>query len=172
MRQWKKTIVVVLLALFCSFAAHAETLKIGLVDFQRALNEVEEGKKAQAQLKAQFEQKQQALAAKQENLKQLKDQLEAQRAALSADAMRQKEAEFRDKFMDLQKTLADYQREMATKEGELTKNILVNIRQVVQSVGAKGGYSMIFEKSQQTLLYAPTAVDLTTEVVSAYNSRK
>jgi outer membrane protein len=160
--------------LMCSFSvsAYAENIKIGLVDFQRALNEVEEGKVAKAGLKSQFESKQQALNAKQESLKKLKESIEAQQAALSAEAMRQKEAQYRDQFLDLQKTLAEFRQEMATKEAELTQSIVTKLRLTVQKIGSQDGYSLIFEKSQDTVLYAPQATDITTKVIQAYNSGK
>lgn len=150
--------------------AQAQQLKIGLVDFQKALNDVEEGKRAKASLKAQFDQKQGALTAKQDQLKSLKDQLETQRAALSAEVMKQKEAEYRDKFLDLQKTLGQFRNEIATKEAELTQSIIIRLRRVVQSVGQKENYSLIFETSQDAVLYAPGATDLTSQVVAAFNS--
>src|SRR5215831_10171941 len=126
MKRWKYVLAAVL---FFSLqaVAHAQALKIGLVDFQRALNEVEEGKRAKAQLKAQFDQKQNALTAKQDSLKALKDQLETQKAALSTDAMKQKEAEYRDKFLDLQKTLGQFRNEIATKESEMTQGIITKM---------------------------------------------
>jgi outer membrane protein len=153
-------------------AAMAEDLKIGLVDFQQALNEVEEGKRAKTALKSQFESKQVALNAKQEGLKRLKDEIEAKRAALSADAMRQKEAEYRDQFLDLQKTLAQFRQEMATREAELTQGIVIRLKKTVDSIGKSEGYTIIFEKSQDTVLYAGAAMDLTTKVISAFNSGK
>jgi Outer membrane protein len=169
MKRWKLSLAAVL---FFSLqaVAHAQNLKIGLVDFQRALNEVEEGKRAKAALKAQFDQKQNSLTAKQESLKTLKDQLETQRAALSADAIKKKEAEYRDQFLELQKTLAMYRNEMATKEAELTQTIVKRLRNVVASIGAKDGYNLIFEASQDALLYAPNATDLTPQVISGFNS--
>lgn len=169
MKRWKLSLAAILV-FSLQAVAHAQTLKIGLVDFQRALNDVEEGKRAKAQLKAQFDQKQNALVAKQDSLKVLKDQLETQRAALSADAIKKKEAEYRDQFLELQKTLATYRNEMATKEAELTQNIVKRLRNVVASIGAKDGYSLIFETSQDALLYAPNATDLTPAVVSSFNS--
>ena len=152
--------------------ARAEDLKIGLVDFQQALNEVEEGKRAKTTLKAQFESKQLALNAKQDSLKKLKDEIEAKRAALSADAMRQKEAEYRDQFLDLQKTLAQFRQEMATREGELTQGIVVRLKKTVDTIGRAEGYTIIFEKSQDTVLYASSATDLTAKVISAFNAGK
>jgi outer membrane protein len=161
-----------MLAFFLAFsgAVHAQALKIGLVDFQQALNEVEEGKRAKAALKAQFDSKQKALTDKQNSLKTLKDQLETQRAALSAEAMKQKEAEYRDKFLDLQKTLGEYRNEMATKEAEMTQTIVQRMRSTVSQIGQKEGFNLIFETSSDAVLYAPQAVNLTPKVVQAFNS--
>jgi outer membrane protein len=169
--------LVILLSLFVLAlgsvkAAMAEDLKIGLVDFQQALNDVEEGKRAKTALKSQFESKQLALNAKQEGLKKLKDEIEAKRAALSADVMRQKEAEYRDQFLDLQKTLAQFRQEMATREAELTQGIVIRLKKTVDSIGKSEGYTIIFEKSQDTVLYAGSATDLTAKVISAFNSGK
>jgi outer membrane protein len=167
--KWKYPLM---LAFFLAFsgAVHAQALKIGLVDFQQALNEVEEGKRAKAALKAQFDSKQKALTDKQNSLKTLKDQLETQRAALSAEAMKQKEAEYRDKFLDLQKTLGEYRNEMATKEAEMTQTIVQRMRSTVSQIGQKEGFNLIFETSSDAVLYAPQAVNLTPKVVQAFNS--
>lgn len=165
-------VTLIILAVGSVKSAMAEDMKIGLVDFQQALNDVEEGKRAKTQLKSQFESKQIALNAKQEGLKRLKDEIEAKRAALSADAMRQKEAEYRDQFLDLQKTLAQFRQEMATREAELTQGIVVRLKKTVDSIGRSEGYTIIFEKSQDTVLYASSATDLTAKVISAYNSGK
>lgn len=166
-------VLVVILILGVAYGtAHAQQMKIGLVDFQRALNEVEEGKRAKASLKAEFEAKQKALNAQQEELKKLQESLETQRAALSAQAMQQKQAEMRDKFLKLQKTLADARQQMAQREAETTQNILNRLRTTVQKIGSQGGYTLIFEKSQDAVLYAPNATDLTSQVINSYNSGK
>jgi len=164
-------LIAVLIALG-SGPALAEQLKIGLVDFQKALNEVEEGKKAKNNLKAQFESKQKDLNAKQEGLKRLKEEIETKRAALSAEAMRQKEAQYRDQFLELQKTLAQFRQEMTTKEAELTQGIVIKLKKTVDQIGKTGGYTIIFEKSQDTVLYANQATDLTTKVINTFNSGK
>ncbi len=171
MKRWKYLFAAFILVALQG-VAQAQNLKIGLVDFQQALNDVEEGKRAKANLKSQFDSKQKALTDKQNALKALKDQLETQRAALSGDAMKQKEAEYRDKFLDLQKTLAEYRNEIATKEAEMTQTIVAKLRNTVNSIGAQEGFALIFETSQDAVLYAPQAVNLTPKVVQAYNSGK
>lgn len=173
MKRWKISVVILLLGiLLAPIGVQAQELKIGLVDFQKALNDVEEGKKAKAGLKSQFEAKQKSLNSKQEGLKKLKESIEAQKSALSAEAMRQKEAEYRDKFLDLQKTLAQARQEMATKEAEMTQKIVIRLRKTVERIGAQEKYSLIFEKSQDAVLYAPRATDLTSKVIQAFNAGK
>jgi outer membrane protein len=149
----------------------AQELRIGLVDFQRALNEVEEGKAAKARLKAEFDEKQRALDALQNDLKTMKDGLEKQKLVLSQEAMKQKETEYRDKFIELQKKLAEFRAALQQKEAEYTGNIVTALHQLVQEVGAKDKYTLIFERAQDVVLYAPTATDLTPQIIALYNSR-
>lgn len=149
----------------------ADELKIGVVDFQKALNEVEEGKSAKARLKSEFEQKQKTLDALQNSLKKMQEDLEKQKLVLSQDAMKQKEAEYREKFIELQKKLAEFRGELQQKEVQYTGNILVTLKQIVQDIGAKDKYTLIFEKGQDVLLYSPTATDLTGQLISIYNSK-
>jgi len=162
------TTVLVLTGL--SLHAKAQEIKIGLVDFQRALNEVEEGKAAKARLKAEFDQKQKTLDALQNDLKVMKDSLEKQKLVLSQDAMKQKEAEYRDKFIELQKKLAEFRGELQQKEVEYTGNIINNLKGIVQQIGARDKYTLIFERGGEVVLYSQSATDLTPQVIAAYNS--
>ena len=54
--------------LLCGSSAFAEDLKLGYVDMQRALNETEDGRKAKANLKKVFDQKQKELDEQQQQL--------------------------------------------------------------------------------------------------------
>ncbi len=167
------TVASVLLVLvgFSTTPLKAQEVKVGLVDFQKALNEVEEGKAAKARLKSEFDQKQKSLDALQTDLKNKKDELEKQKLVLSQDAMQQKENEYRGKFMELQKKLTDFRMELQQKEADYTGNILNSLRQIVQEIGNKDKYTLIFEKGQDVVLFAPTANDLTGQIISTYNSR-
>src|SRR5437879_5675620 len=67
--------------------------KIAYVDLQRALEETDEGKKAKAKLKADFEKKQKELDARQDELKKIKQELDKQLPILKPDAAAQKQQE-------------------------------------------------------------------------------
>ena len=85
--------------------------------------------------------------------------------------MKQKETEYRDKFIELQKKLAEFRGELQQKEVEYTGTIITHLKQIVQELGAKDKYTLIFERGSEVVLYTQTATDLTPQVIAAYNSR-
>ncbi|MBI2345798.1 MAG: OmpH family outer membrane protein [Deltaproteobacteria bacterium] len=151
-------------------AAELSATKFGYVDFQRALNEVEEGRRARTQLKGEFDQKQRQLEAMEAELKGLQTDLEKQRLILSADALREKEEVYRKKVLDLTEKMNAYRAELQGKEVRMTGGILSSLKGIVREIGQKEGYTMILEKSQDVVLYSPTDADLTERVIKAYNA--
>ena len=154
-----------------SRAATGEELKIGTVSFQQALNDVEQGKKAKAALKAEFDAKQKKLSGQQDELKKMQEEAQKQGSVLSQDAMAQKQKVFQEKFMDLQKSMASYRDELMSKEAKSTGLILQNLKQIVSEIGQKDGYTLIVETSQDAVPYAKSKDDLTARVVTIYNQR-
>lgn len=169
----KKAVVfsIVLAVVSAGRAFAADNLKIGMVNFQQALNEVEQGKRAKAALKSEFDSKQKKLDLQQEELKKLQADLEKQKAVLSQDAMMAKQKDFSEKYMELQKSMAGYRDELVGKEAKMTGQILDNLRKIIGEIGQKEGYTLIVETSQDAVLYAQAKEDLTKRVVTTYNQR-
>ncbi|MBI4211630.1 MAG: OmpH family outer membrane protein [Deltaproteobacteria bacterium] len=152
------------------FAQDAKGLKIGYVDLNRALNEVEEGKQAKANLEADGKAKQQKLEIKQKELKAQKEAYDKQRPILSDEARREKEGNLQKSFVELQKLSQDFEKEFASKEGELTKPIAEKLKIVVADIAKNGGYAVVLPKD--IVLYGAGGTDLTDEVVKRYNAKK
>lgn len=144
--------------------------KFGYVDLNRALNEVGEGKSAKAKLEADGRAKKQKLEIMQNDLKKMKEDLDKQRLILSADAMREKEAQFQQKFMELQKTSMDFEKSFGEAEANAIKPISEKLQRVIQQIGAGEGYTMIVPR--EMALYSPAGTDLTDKVIAAYNKGK
>lgn len=149
----------------------AAGLKLGYVDFNRALNETNEGKAAKRTLESEFKERQQKLDMVQNELKKMKGDLEKKRLILSPEAMKEKEMKYRDKFLELQQKLGTFKQEMAQKELTLTSGLLKKLKQIVANIGQKGNYTMILEKSQDVVLYAPDMDDLTNQVIKICNKK-
>lgn len=155
-----------------SLFAHAAPVatKFGYVDLQRALNDVEEGRQAKAELERVLKQRQIEIESLQKRLEERKKQLEKDRLILSGEAWQKKEDEFRQEYMDLTQKLNAYKVELSQKEGETTGAILNALRRVVQKIGRQEGYEAILETSQDVVLYSPTGADMTARVIRAYNA--
>ena len=149
----------------------ANDLKIGVVDFQKSLNSVNEGKRAKKNLESEFKRKQKQLEIQQEELKKMRDNLKNQAAVLSEEKLRTKQAAFQQKFMDLRKKAVEYQQEMAKKEAEMSNKILGQLRAIVEDLGKKEGFTLIVERSGDPVLYVDGKEDLTDRVVKLYNKK-
>jgi outer membrane protein len=154
------------LALLAAPAARAADVKIGYVDLPRAVNEVEEGRAAKAQLKKDFDQKQKAIDEMQVELKKMKDDLEKQAVVMAEEAKREKQGELDRKFMEVQNRFMQMQQELSARERELMRGIIDKMSQVVREIAEAEGFTYVFEKN-----HAPPANDLTNELVRKYNAK-
>lgn len=144
--------------------------KFGYVDLNRVLNESSEGKAAKARLEADGKAKKQKLEILQSDLKKMKDDLDKQRLILSADAMKEKEAQFQQKFMELQKTSVDFEKQFGDAESAAIKPISEKIQRVIQQIGQSDNFTMIVPK--EMALYSQAGTDLTDKVITECNKGK
>ena len=156
--------------LLASSGAQAKDIKVAFVDMQRALLEVEEGKKAKAKLEKMKKARQGELDAAQNELRDLQKNFEAQKQFMELEVRKQKEQEFREKLGKLQLTFAQLQKELAQEEAKLTKGIFGRMGGILARLGKKEGYTMIFEKTESSILWAPQHLDLTNELIRRYNA--
>jgi len=148
----------------------AEAQKIGVVDMQRALMEIEDGRKAKASLKQVFEQKQKVLDKQQADLKALKESLEKQRNVLARDVMEKKLGEYQRAFSELQSTYMAFQQELGAKEGDLTKPIIERLQRIMRRIGQTDGYALILDRGEAGVVYVPSTYDLTDLLIQRYNA--
>jgi outer membrane protein len=148
----------------------AEELKLGYVDLQRALYETEDGRKAKAQLKKVFEQKQKELDEQQEDFKKAKEDLDKKRSLMAADKVREKETELQAKFEKVQQSYLRHQKDLQEKEGEVTQKIFERMNRIIAKIAAAENFSMILDRQQAGLIFAKPHLDLTNELIRRYNS--
>ena len=150
-------------------AARAQGMKIGYVDVQRAVQEVEEGKQARSRLKTELEQKRANLDQKRTTLEKMKADYDKQAPVLSDEAKRKKQEELQKAFIEAQNEAGQMQEELSGKEQEAMSGISKRLLQVVAEVSDKESFTFVLDKA--ALLYAPAASDVTNEVVRRYNER-
>lgn len=155
------------LVLVPSLAAAEE--KIGYVDVQRALNEVEDGRKAKEALKKEFDQKQKVLDEKQTELQAMQEDLKRQESLLSPEAKQEKLNELQKRMLEMQQLYFNLQKDLTSREAEMTKGIFDRMNRVLVQIAEEEGYTVILERNESSILYARGHMDLTNELIRKYN---
>jgi outer membrane protein len=152
-------------------AAHAAEFKAGYVDLQRALLEVDEGRAAKARLKKMVEDKQKELDKEQETLRKEMQTLEKQATAMSEETRIKKQTELQQRALALGQKWEKGQAEMSQRERSELQVIFAKMDPIIAEIAQREGLTMVFEKTDSGLVYAPPAMDLTNELVRLYNTR-
>lgn len=147
----------------------ADAMKVGYVDLQKALNLSSAGKAAKEKMKAKFKDYDANVQKKQDELKKLKEDLEKQAMLLSAEARASKERDYQQKVKDYQRLTKDIQEELQQADADYTRKILEEIFKVVQQIGKQEGYTLVFEKTESSILYASDGIDMTDRVIQAFD---
>jgi outer membrane protein len=154
-----------------SLAVAQNSLKLGYVDLQRALNESEAGKKAKENFKGELDRMEQSLERRKKEVERLKEELEKKGLLLREEERDALERDYRQKLRDFERMYKDSQQELQIKDRDLTGRILEELRVILQEIGEKGGYTLILEGNNTVVLYGSKAIDLTETVISTYNQR-
>lgn len=153
------------------FQAQAAELQIGYVNLQRAILEVEEGKRAKNSLRAEFERKQKELSQREAELKKLKDTLEREAGTKNDPSLNAKQLEFQNKLVELQQIFMKEQQALQASEQKELGAITTKMRKIIDGLGKQGSYTLILEGNDSRLLFAKPHLDLTNEVIRNYNSK-
>jgi outer membrane protein len=160
------------LAMVFVTSASAQEIKIGYVDLQRALNDSEAGRKAKEDFKKQVDKLQVDLKKQKDELDGLKDRLEKKAIVMKEDERREMEKDYQRKLRDFERNYKDSQGELQLKDNELTRDLIQELQGVISEYGKKGNYTVILELSSSSVLYGDPKVDLTDQIIAAYNKRK
>ena len=149
--------------------ALAADLKLGYVDLQRALEEIDEGKAAKAQLKREFDEKQKQLDQRTDEVKRLDADFQKQALVMAPDAKAAKAAEIDRKKVEVQQFFVGLQKDLAGREREVTRGLFDKMIAMVRELADAEGFTMVLDRN--TVLYAPPSLDVTNELVRKYNAR-
>lgn len=162
----------ILVALGWFGPALANSLKIGFVDIQKAVNECNTGKEAKKAIVKEVEKFQRQFADKQKELQTMKESLDKQAPMLNPDVRATKEKDLQNKVREFQRWQEDTQNEVNQKRMEMERNIAIGLQKVIQKLGADEGYTFIMELNENIVLFASKGVDLTDRVIKLHDAPK
>ena len=163
-----KKLTLILMISLLSFGAAAA--KVGMVDIQRILVSVDEGKRVRGKLEKMFKDRQKKLEKEKKALQKLQENFKKQTMVMSDKAKAKKEREIQEKIIGLQQMSMQYQNEMQAEENKNKGPILKKISGVVETYSKKEGYEMVFGASTAPI-YVKEAKDITADVIKAYNKK-
>lgn len=166
-----KRMMIALMAVALLAAPAFAEVKVAYVDLQKALNMSQAGASAKEEISAQVKEYEAEFKNKQDQLMQMKNELEKQGALLSEAARSEKEREYQQQLKDLQRFQKDVQEELQQKDSAHTKRILNELYEILQQLGEEGGYTLILEKNEGAVIYADASIDLTDALIEAYDAQ-
>ncbi len=148
----------------------AEPVKIGYVDIQRVIDESTLGQQANGKLRKDFERRAAELKNMNNELENVRKELDSKGSVMSAGRRRQLEEEFRRDRRDFKRADRDNREEFNIKGKQLLVDILPKIVKAVQAIGKERGYTLILQNKPEILLYLADRVDVTSEVIARLNT--
>ncbi|MGM0576265.1 MAG: OmpH family outer membrane protein [Myxococcota bacterium] len=161
----------VLLSLLAAPAALAAETKIGVVDVEHVVMNSKRGQAAKQKLQRIFEKKQAELDARQKELMELKQRLESQSTMWKESKKKEAMMEYQQGVMKLQEDFVAQQQELAKKEMEMMRPILGELEKVLKAIAKRDGYDIIMNRSQQGVIYARPAYDITDKALEELDEK-
>lgn len=146
--------------------------KVGIVSIQDAIANTNEGKKELEALQQKYAPRQAALQSQNDELENMKKQLQAQGDKLSEDERNSRVRSASEKQKSLQRSAEDFQNEVQTAEQEILNRLGKKMLDVLEKYAKANGYAVVMDVSnpQTPVLYANPGTNITKSLIEAYNA--
>lgn len=168
----KMGLVLMSLMIASSLNIFAADTKFAYVDLQKAIQSTTAGKKAKAELEAEFNKRKKDIEAKQADIKKMGEDLEKKKGVLSDEAMQKKQAEIQEEMMKYQELVGKNQVEIQKKQNDLTAPILEKMKNILDKVAKAEGYTVVLEKNEQSVLWIKAEYNITDKLVQEFEKTK
>ena len=166
------TVVLVLAAVPSAFAqaqpAAPASLKVGVVNQDKVLNESEEGRRLKAELEKMRAGKAAAIEAKEKEIKGIQEQALSAQLSLSDEKREDLARQLKRKRVEYERLNDDASAEFQEAANRAQARLISLFRDMIAKYGTEKGYTIILEKG--TIYYATNTVDITDDVLTRFNA--
>jgi outer membrane protein len=149
-----------------SSTAAAQT-KVGVVNFQKALLDTAELKKASVDLQNEFKPRQDQLEKVQRELADIQTQLQASQGKLSAAGEAELQARGQRRQTEAQRLTQDLQDDVTARRNTILQRSGTRMTEIVKKLAEEKGYDVVVD-TQNTYFFKPV-LDFTAEATAAYD---
>ncbi len=141
--------------------------KVAVIDFQRAILETAEIKKASNELQSKYKPRTDALDKVQKELNDIQTQLQSSQGKLSAAGEADLTARGQRKQREAQRLSEDLQADVDRERNDILQRAGARMKDVVKKFSEEKGYDMVADLAN--LVYVKPAIDITNDVIAAYD---
>lgn len=146
--------------------------KVAVVDVQKVVNDSIIGKAARSNMETQIQKAKVKLGNLQAELEKGKADLQKQAGILSGSALEERKESLGKKQLEAQRAYQDMQEQLAKTNDKEIRQVISEVQKVVDELAEDKGYTFIFEKDRQAVIYANPQLDITQDVVKILDKRK
>ena len=157
------------LTVFAAAAAAADSIKIGILDFQKVLQESKAGIAAQEKINEAGKEMEAELESRKEAIEESRKNLERESLVMSKEAREEKEREIRILINDFKALQQKYVSEYKAQEQSFIRKIQEEVFALAGKIGKEQGFSMILEKRESAVLYHDAGMNITEELIRRYD---
>jgi outer membrane protein len=141
--------------------------RVAVVDFQKAVVENAEGKKAQEKFMAEFNKRQKDFEDKQKAMTEMQTKLQNGEKALSEPAKADLAKQIDKLNTELQRMNDDAQKDLGELQQQLFRPIAEKTQEAVKTYSSENGFGVVFDSSSQanSIIYVQDVADITTEII-------
>lgn len=171
----RKPLVYIIIAIFIFtgssvFSAEGPAAKVGIINIQRVLSESKAGKAAKSDFDKETLRKQMILQYKENDIRQLEDELKTKGQTFTPEARKDKEDSLAQEVKKFQRLKQDFEEELKKKDVELASKVFQEIIDLTKKVGEENHYAIIYQAGPQ-IVYNDKSADITDEVLKRYDSQ-
>jgi len=144
--------------------ATSGSVKVGVLDLERALASSPAGKEAAAKLEKLNKEKQAELDKEKKALFKYKSELEKQATVLKEETLAKKQAELQQKLVDLNDTYLRLEKELAAEQSKLVQEALKTASPFVEKLATDEGVDLIVDIN--AVVWSSKTVDLTDALIA------
>jgi outer membrane protein len=163
----KLSLLTVVMMLASSPLLRAQLSKVAVVDFERAVVESAEGKKASAKFNSTLQAKQTEIEKRQKELDDQQKKLQTGTRTLSDTAKADIQKDIDRRTTELQRLNEDAQKDLQTMRDDLLRPIAERATDILRAMAMEGGYTLIVDISnpQTNVVFFSPKYDITADLI-------
>jgi len=169
MRKTGMILVAVAVAAVFAGTALAEGLRVAVIDVNKILNESEAGKAAKKKMEVRYEELKKTIDSRQEEARKIKEEIDKQKVMVGKEKLKEKEDALQAKVNELRQLTQEGEREMQTRQADLTREVLKSVEGKVDAVVKADKLDLVLEKSSG-VIHHNSSMDITQRVLDMVNA--